>query len=503
MAFTSGFEYDIFISYSRDDNSVLPGETAGWVSQFRDYLENWLIKRRGLKGLKIWFDDQGLSGNTRFDAEIEASIKKSALFLVLHSHNYQGSDYCRKELQWFMQHNQHLRTGVMVGNESRLFNVLLNNIAHPQWPQELAGSTGFRLHDAPVKSAQFGYPLALQDAAFGKAVLQVVEAATKTLEALNQLQPTPAVTNGHNLLADSRPKIFLADVADTLQPFRKRLITEIGDRAIILPALPPPYEASEHNRQLVDTLEQASLSIHLLDQWGGRAMDGLDEMTFPRMQAGMVRSRATPSLMWVPDTLLADDLEDEQQAAWLHEMEHGKREASGFHFVRSSRQAFIDQVMQELDRIRTEADASGNPSRFLIDTHQKDLRYAFELGAKLAGRELEVEFNKETGDPVRSLEYFEKMVGEVQHLIIMFGKVAPQWVKGRIQTTIKVIANQLQTGAPALDAIWVMMLPECPGQQALPQFPSLIRINCLDNSGSPTIDDSVLEPLFKHKGGRT
>lgn len=126
MTFTSGFEYDIFISYSRDDNSVFPGETAGWVTQFRDYLENWLIKRRGLKGLKIWFDDQGLSGNTRFNAEIESVIKKTALFLVLHSNNYRDSAYCRKELTWFMAHNQRFPGGIMLGNDSRLFNASAN-----------------------------------------------------------------------------------------------------------------------------------------------------------------------------------------------------------------------------------------------------------------------------------------------------------------------------------------------------------------------------------------
>ena len=61
MAYTAGYDCDIFISYSRDDNVVLPGGNAGWVTQFRDYLENWLVKRRGLKGLKIWFDDPGFA----------------------------------------------------------------------------------------------------------------------------------------------------------------------------------------------------------------------------------------------------------------------------------------------------------------------------------------------------------------------------------------------------------------------------------------------------------
>lgn len=154
------------------------------------------------------------------------------------------------------------------------------------------------------------------------------------------------------------------------------------------------------------------------------------------------------ALVWVPDTLLAEDIEDEQQAAWLHEMEHGKREASGFHFVRSSRKAFIDQIMQELERVAAEAEAGGNPARFLIDTHQKDLFHAFELGAKLARRELEVAFNQETSDPVRSLETFEQAVREVQHLIIMFGRVAPKWVEKRIEVAFKTALDQFNAGAP-------------------------------------------------------
>jgi hypothetical protein len=505
MAYTVGYEYDIFISYSHDDNDVLPGENAGWVTQFRDYLENWLVKRRGLKGLNIWFDSRGLQGNTAFDAEIQTAIEKSSLFFVLHSHNYQGSAYCRKELGWFMDHSRQYRNGVMVGNDSRLFNILLNNIHYAQWPQELAGTSGFKLHDADEKSPDFGYPLSPQVAAFDNAMRQLVEATAKTLDAINKQAPTPvALPTPASGEDDGRPKIFLADVADSLHLFRKRLINEIGEQAIILPSLPPPYAASEHQQKLADTLQQASLSIHLLDQYGGREVEGMADMTFPRLQAGAVRSRASSSLVWVPDTLSAADIEDDQQAAWLYEMEHGQREASGFHFVRSSRQAFIDQVLQKLAQIKAEAVTGnkGESSRFLIDTHQKDLRYAFELGARLAERELDVEFNKETTDPVKSLENFEKMVGEVQHLIIMFGKVAPQWVKGRIQTTIKVIANQLQTGAPALDAIWVLMLPECPGRQALPTFPSLIRINCLDNSASSGIDDQVVMSLLNHKGGQ-
>ena len=171
---------------------------------------------------------QGLHGNTAFDAEIQSVIEKTALFLVLHSHNYQGSEYCRKELGWFMDHNRRYRNGIMVGNESRLFNVLISNIPHQHWPDELAGIVGFKLHDAPEKTERFGYPLGMQEAAFDKSMRQLVEAATQTMDALRQQAPAP-VTLPDMVPSNDLPKIFLADVADTLQPFRKRLINEIGD----------------------------------------------------------------------------------------------------------------------------------------------------------------------------------------------------------------------------------------------------------------------------------
>lgn len=287
-------------------------------------------------------------------------------------------------------------------------------------------------------------------------------------------------------------------MADTLQPFRKRLINEIGGRAEILPSLPPPYEATEHNQQLTDSLRQANLTIHLLDQWGGRAIDGMDGMTFPRLQAGIVRNRQQPSFVWVPETMHADDMEDEEHAQWLHELENGERQTSGFHFVRSSRQAFIDQVMQMLDELEKHQIPAAVNSRFLIDTHPKDQRYAYKLADILAGRDIDVDFNKESSDPVRSLENFEQAVREVQHLIIVFGQVAPQWVRGRVQTAVKVITDQFD--ASNLEGISVFMLPHCQGRETL-RFPPFFPVQCLENPHESEIDSSVIDTLLKCKGG--
>lgn len=383
----------------------------------------------------------------------------------------------------------------MVGDESRIFNILIENIHHKDWCDDLSGTSGFKLHDAK-EADEYGYPTSPKAERFNQQMRKLVEATASILDKMPkpvQIQETSANSNS--------PKIFIADVADTLQPFRNRLINEIGDKAIILPSLPPPYEAVKHQQKLNQTLDESSLTIHLLDQWAGRKIDDLEDASFPRLQAETAVNQSQRSLIWVPDTLKAGDIEDEQQAAWLQELESGTRNTSGFQFVRSNRQSFIEQVNQMIEELQSNTSTTKQANRFLIDTHQKDQHFAFQLASMLTGKEIKVDFNQESNDPVQSLENFEQAVKEVQNLIIMFGSVAPTWLKGRIEKAIKIVAQQLGTGTTTLDAIWVFMLPNCPGMKAVGEFPKLLKINCLDNSASQTIDHAVIDALLNPNKG--
>jgi hypothetical protein len=109
---------------------------------------------------------------------------------------------------------------------------------------------------------------------------------------------------------------------------------------------------------------------------------------------------------------------------------------------------------------------------------------------------VDVEFNKESRDPVKSLTDFEQAVRQVQNLVIMFGKVAPAWLKGRMQTTVKVIADQLQKDNPILSKLWIVLLPGCPGQDAVPRMP-LLRVDLLDNTRADGIAPDLLRQLLE------
>ncbi|MCP4043363.1 MAG: toll/interleukin-1 receptor domain-containing protein [Gammaproteobacteria bacterium] len=293
MAFVPGFEYDIFISYTHKDN-VSMGSEPGWVKQFHDFLEKWLENRRGLSGLRVWRANE-LDGNTRFDVAIEDKLKKSALFFALHSRNYPKSDYCRKELDWFHQHNGDRPGGLMVGDRTRIFNILLNNLPHDQWQREFAGSIGFPMHDAESED-ELGEFTSPQDPSFGRQLRKIVDAAEETLKEMVSIEPPV-----DRQQAPDEVRIFIADVADPQQSVRERIIAEIGSNALLLEECPPPLEYGGHERKLTQILERTDLSIHLLDQWPGRKITDRKETTYPQRQTELACVQQTPQIIWVPE----------------------------------------------------------------------------------------------------------------------------------------------------------------------------------------------------------
>ena len=78
MAYTPGYQYDIFISYTHNDNHV-PEGAKGWVDHFHEQLESWLKYRRGLSELAIWRDKE-LDGNTLFNDAIEDKLNHRRFF---------------------------------------------------------------------------------------------------------------------------------------------------------------------------------------------------------------------------------------------------------------------------------------------------------------------------------------------------------------------------------------------------------------------------------------
>ncbi len=502
MAHAAGYDHDIFISYAHDDNHA-PGDAPGWVDQFKAWLESLLIKRRGKRSLSIWRDTGRMRGNTLFDDAIREALEGSALFFALVSRNYLNSSYCREELTFFHHYNSATPGGLRVGNQSRLFTLLLNNIPYghcQQWSPALEGTAGFAFHDA-ADETEVGDFTAINDLRFQKQMRPLVDAVELILETMEAKTPAAVATGGSG--APPANTFYMAAVAEPLQDFRERLIDEIQARqGTVLSEIPPPWEFDGHGERVRRLLQTARFSIHLFDQWQGGTIIDRPAAHYPQEQFTLARESPALPLVWVPPALELETIENPVQRQFLLDCANGEREAGQFEFVRAPRSAFIDLVLEKLAQ-PLPAPVSGQAGQtYLVDTHQNDNEYAFDLARYLAKLGVDVDFNQESRDPLVSLERFERAIRQVKHLIILFGRVAPGWLQARIKLALKAICDQFQGDQECcLEKIWVYKVPASRGEIALPRLPPIIKIQVLDNSHADAIDPAVADQLLKVPGG--
>jgi hypothetical protein len=296
-----------------------------------------------------------------------------------------------------------------------------------------------------------------------------------------------------------RVVIFMADVADTLQDFKERIISEVHDRDVeIVTSIPPPMDAAGHSDTSNRALARASFSIHLLDRWPGRKILDRKQTTYPREQHEIAFEKKIPQLVWLPADLDIEAVEESQQRQFLGHCQNRPRHLTQYELVKCLQADFINLVIERIARCRQPAPDPSRNLTYLIDTHQKDQRFAFKLADFLSEKGAEVDFNQESQDPAISLAKFEQSVKRVRNLILVSGKVGTAWVVGRIKKAFKALSEQFESeNQSALEYIWVFLAPPSGGRSELPVFPPLIHVNILDNSRSDSIDPDLTAKLLK------
>ncbi len=498
MAQSPGYDHDIFISYAHNDNYEFGGR-PGWVDVFEDWLFNWLKKRRGLRDLQVWRDKKRMQGNTVFDDAIRNAIDSSAIFLALTSRNYLQSDYCREELKRFYEYHSRQGGGLRVSDSSRLFNILLENIPYTDWPAEFEGTSGFPMNDAESDNA-LGDLTSPNDIAFEKQLRPIVDAIE---DFIHKMTPAPLVQT-ETVSQNDRISIFMADVPDALQDFKERIITEAQDQKVeIITDLPPPMDADSHADAVSQSLARVRFSVHLLNQWPGRKIIDRKETTYSREQHETAFKQSIQQLVWVPSDLDIATVENEDQRRFLQNCETRPRTLGQYEFVKCLQSDFVGLVRERIDQCLQQTAVSATHLSYLIDTHQKDQRYAFKLADFLMDKGAEVDFNHESRDPTVSLVKFEQSVKNVKNLVLVCGKVGPAWLIGRIKKAFKVISEQFEfENRSSLEHIWLFLAPHGSGRPELPSFPPLIHIDILDNSQSDQIDPQITSRLLASGAGQ-
>jgi hypothetical protein len=216
MAYVPGFQNDIYISYSHVDNARAESGDR-YITHLHQRLETELSQLAG--NLVIWRDSR-LASNALFDDTIWQAIENSALFIAVNSIGYLQSDYCRKELEWFIHWADEDSYGRNIGDRSRVIHLHLRNIPRTDWPVEFQGMQGYEFFEK-TKDGEIAPPLKLGSAKFKNAVQRLAGGLFNTLRAFRQaVERKPEIPP---LYAVTRQQYSpLTDAYDRLVHFARR-----------------------------------------------------------------------------------------------------------------------------------------------------------------------------------------------------------------------------------------------------------------------------------------
>jgi hypothetical protein len=498
MAYINGFDYDIFISYAHVDNTPFPGQADGWIEQFYKNLNLMIAKRFGrLDIVKIWWDNKKLDGSVLFDKSIEEGIKKSAIMICLNSPGYIQSSYCRQELDIFYKKVHAEKTGINVGNRSRIIHVLLNNIPFTEWPEELSGTSGFPFHDAK-EAEDFGDTVDTLSMDFRTQMQNIRDAVWNLLNDFPKEQTLASLQQAAQEEDKDSFTIYLGEVADTLRTPRKRIITELEKRGFkVVAGIPPPDEAEAHELATKDALKKADLAIHLLDEYPGREIIGAPELWYPQKQAEIALETAKSQMIWVPAETNFEDIDDEKYKLFLQNLETGKSATKSFEFIRGSKSTLAQEIIDFAEHLKTQQTqkkAENDKLSVLLDTHFNDQLYALDLSRILLENKIQPFINPQEDDPRKNINLLGDRISQVRKLIFMYGSVSKEWVLERMSAALQLII----TNNYPIEDFFIYMAPPHKEADDISIRQKFLKVNIVDSSNNQLLDKAALQQFISN-----
>jgi TIR domain len=290
MAYVTGYEHDVFISYAHIDDEPL-GTEKGWVTTLVAYLKNVLDKELGCRDTDIWMD-HSLSGNEQFPERIEAELRSSATLLVIASPSYLNSDWCARERNAFLTA---VREKSAAGG--RIFRVDFDKLDPSEFPPEFRDLLGypFWIMDGNGNPRTLGFPVVdpQREPEYFTRLTKLKIELGKELERLRSAKidgtaPVPTA-----------PAVFLAEVTDDLDDRREELDAYVKQAGLtVLPQTWYPRDdlATFQQRMSAD-LERSEVFVQLLSDIPGKKPPTWPAR-LPLVQYEQATKSGRPILQW-------------------------------------------------------------------------------------------------------------------------------------------------------------------------------------------------------------
>lgn len=469
MGHVTGYENDVFVSYSHQDDSPLVEGAAGWITTFTRQLEKELAKRLGSRTLKVWRDPR-LAGNEPLTPQLLEAIRRSATLLVVMSPSYLTSEWCSRERDSFLSFARDC-----VG-QGRIFIVRHRETERDQAPPELGDLVGYKFYvkdldsgvDRPLDDADRDYVQRLYDFSH--------QLANKLKDLSEPASPAAAMASP----AQPKRSVFLARSTDDLEGQEDELKAYLTQAGIEVAPRTwyPETNAESFSAAMARDLAQCKVFVQLLSGSHGRKVAAAADQRLPRLQYEIALKSKTPVLQWRDQKLDFAQVQDP----------HHRELLDGARACR-----FEDLKRDVLEEVRREAVAPpALPSNVLtyVDAEAGDLSIAENVGSFLAEQGIDCVWPVRTGTPEQVRRDLEQHLASCDGIILVYGKAEPFWVRDQLLQIRKIVSQRERP--PAALALYVAP-PAEKGELGF-RIPKLMTLDCRGGT-NPDVLRSFLQQV--------
>jgi hypothetical protein len=423
MGYLKDFRWDVFLSYAHVDNDKPETKSRGWVTRFRDELNDALQKRSKREVTVFW--DTDLRANQQFTPAIKAAIGGSALLVVLTSRRYLSSAYCKDEVEWFSQKAAKDPYGMVldpITYQTRLFNVRLYDIPYPEWLPPLRGQNEYEFF-APARSDSSAGPVSAER--LNRRVQKLADDIIKTLEEMD----------GKRAESDSRVRtettrsrdtfsVYVAKVNGSLVPHQEAVLDMLAANKIDVLG---PSQTEDLARQLIS---KAQVSVHLLNGFTDSGVERQFELgrDAPRQLIWLARKvdLKKDGLSSFEQKLLA--LENDTRSDRNYELMSGENFAEDIVGAVKRQKCSWDEATWERDQSQD----------LFIDVRDNDRSHAVQLFDYLSSQEIPPTTIQRYPDQPTD-EAFSEHVRRAKAIVFFYGSINREVLEARLNDLTEVV----------------------------------------------------------------
>ena len=421
------YEIDVLIIFSDKDNEEINGN-AGWVTQFRKFLELMLTQVLGHKPTILM--------KSEFDSLTSPNLDNAAALVCVLSPDFARSGRCLDNLETFYQKAE--RSGQ---NRNRVFKVFKNPLAVQDQPPRLRELIGYEMYQLDTETGEVReYDNYFSSEAEKQYWMNLVDLAYDVYETLIQLKGTGSRAEVKNIF--KRKIIYLAETGHDLSVQRNIIKRELQRHGyIVLPNQTLPGNHIEFDKLVRRDIEEANLSIHLIGSAYGEIPDGTDrsivdlQNQIAAEKSKRVEKSAFTRLIWISPKLTNAS---ERQKAFIDNLKRDVESQEGSEVLQTPLEDFKNIIREELMETpeKKQLDQSEGNSIYLI--HDRiDVDSVRPLIAELENKGYRVLTPQFEGDLMNVRQHHIDNLRNFDTAIIYKGHVNDQWVRMKVLDLLK------------------------------------------------------------------